>query len=39
MARNRFPGYCYNCGMYVPTGYGHFERRYDIPGTNGALNV
>lgn len=33
MARNRFPGYCYNCGMYVPTGYGHFERRYDIRGT------
>ena len=26
MARNRYPGYCYCCGDYVPTGYGHFER-------------
>lgn len=26
MARNRYPGYCYCCGAYVPTGYGHFER-------------
>lgn len=25
MARNRYPGYCYCCGAYVPTGYGHFE--------------
>lgn len=32
MARNRFPGYCYCCGEYIPTGYGHFERRYDAPG-------
>lgn len=26
MARNRYPGYCYCCGAYVLTGYGHFER-------------
>lgn len=26
MARNRYPGYCYCCGAYTPTGYGHFER-------------
>lgn len=26
MARNRYPEYCYCCGAYVPTGYGHFER-------------
>lgn len=26
MARNRYPGTCYCCGEYVPTGYGHFER-------------
>ncbi len=26
MARNRYPGYCYCCGNYVPVGYGHFER-------------
>lgn len=32
MARNRYPGYCYCCGAYVPTGYGHFERRYGKPG-------
>ncbi len=32
MARNRFPGYCYCCGAYVPTGYGHFERHYGTPG-------
>lgn len=25
MARNRYPGCCYCCGKYVPTGYGHFE--------------
>lgn len=25
MARNRYPGYCYCCGQYVPAGYGHFE--------------
>lgn len=24
--RNKFPGYCYECGRYVPTGYGFFER-------------
>lgn len=29
MARNRFPGYCYCCGNYVPSGYGHFEKVYD----------
>lgn len=25
MARNKYPGYCYCCGEYVPAGYGHFE--------------
>lgn len=25
MARNKYPGYCYCCGVYVPAGYGHFE--------------
>ena len=25
MARNKYPGYCYCCGSYVPAGYGHFE--------------
>lgn len=24
--RNMFPGYCYKCGQYVPTGFGFFER-------------
>jgi len=28
MARNLYAGYCYCCGAYVPSGYGHFERRY-----------
>ena len=23
-----YPGYCYECGKYVPTGYGHFEFNY-----------
>lgn len=32
MARNRYPGYCYCCGEYVPPGYGHFERRWENPG-------
>lgn len=32
MARNRYPGICYSCGTYVPTGFGHFERRYSHPG-------
>jgi hypothetical protein len=26
MARNKFAGYCYCCGVFVPVGYGHFER-------------
>lgn len=26
MARNLYPGYCYCCGQYIETGYGHFER-------------
>lgn len=30
MARNRYPGYCYCCGAYVPTGYGHFERHKGV---------
>lgn len=25
MARNRYPGYCYCCGAWVPVGFGHFE--------------
>lgn len=29
MARNRYAGYCYCCGKYVPSGYGHFERTHD----------
>lgn len=32
MARNRYAGYCYCCGQYVPVGYGHFERTYKVPG-------
>ena len=28
MSRNKYPGYCYVCGCYVPTGYGHYERTY-----------
>ena len=28
MARNRYPGTCYCCGNWVPTGFGHFERHY-----------
>lgn len=32
MARNRYPGFCYCCGVYVPAGYGHFERRWGQPG-------
>lgn len=28
MARNKFPGYCYCCGKFVPPGYGHFERAW-----------
>lgn len=30
MARNRYPGYCYCCGVYVPVGYGHFEKTGDL---------
>ena len=26
MARNLYGGFCYCCGKYVPSGYGHFER-------------
>ena len=26
MARNKYPGTCYCCGVHVPPGYGHFER-------------
>ena len=29
MARNRYAGYCYRCGDYVPVGYGHFEKTHD----------
>lgn len=32
MARNRYPGFCYCCGKYVPAGYGHFERRWGQSG-------
>lgn len=28
MARNTYPGICYSCGAYCPTGYGHFERNH-----------
>ena len=28
MARNKYAGYCYCCGTFVPVGYGHFERRW-----------
>ena len=28
MARNRYDGYCYCCGAFVPVGYVHFERRW-----------
>lgn len=31
MARNLYAGYCYACGVYVPPGYGHFERRKGYP--------
>lgn len=33
MARNRYPGYCYCCGKYVPPGYGHFELQRGKPGS------
>lgn len=26
MARNKYPGYCYSCGEWVESGYGHFEK-------------
>lgn len=28
MSRNMYPGICYSCGAYVPTGFGHFERHF-----------
>lgn len=28
MARNKYAGYCYVCGDYVPVGGGYAERRY-----------
>lgn len=28
MARNRYPGTCYCCGVFIPVGFGHFERRW-----------
>ena len=30
MARNRYPGYCYVCGNYVPIGFGFFERHNNV---------
>lgn len=27
MARNKFAGRCYNCGLRVEVGTGHFERQ------------
>lgn len=34
MARNRYPGYCYCCGAYVPAVFRHFssdtEETYEI---------
>ena len=32
MARNKYAGYCYCCGTFVPVGYGHFERRWGKDG-------
>ena len=32
MARNKYAGYCYCCGEFVPAGFGHFERRWGKPG-------
>lgn len=32
MARNKYAGYCYCCGAFVPVGYGHFERRWGKQG-------
>lgn len=26
MARNKYVGYCYECGRQIKLGYGHFER-------------
>ena len=26
MARNKYAGFCYKCNVYVPPGFGHFER-------------
>lgn len=26
MARNKYPGYCYCCGKWIESGFGHFER-------------
>lgn len=37
MARNRYPGFCYKCGAYVPTGYGHFELRKGTYGHKWAI--
>lgn len=31
MARNKYPGICYCCGAYVPSGFGHFEATHDFP--------
>lgn len=28
MARNKYPGTCYKCSVWVPPGYGHFERHF-----------
>ena len=27
--RNRYEGYCYKCGSFVPVGYGFFEKHRD----------
>ena len=24
-----YPGYCYKCGKYTPTGHGHYERHFE----------
>lgn len=38
MARNKYAGYCYVCGEYVPVGGGYFERRnYKISGNKWRL--
>lgn len=32
MARNKYGGNCYKCGLWVAPGTGYFEKRRDGPG-------